>query len=107
MRRILYILAVIPLLIGWTCPEGFVLEQNELGANCRNPVCDAGENLYSIGITHDRAGMPLPKTGGWTIGAYQCPPDPLGIHPNPDWPCGFEYCPHAPTGLRIANLRPI
>ena len=93
------------LLIGTgACPEGFVLEQNELGQNCRNTACDAGENLSHLGMTHDMAGMPLPQTGGWTIGAYQCPPDPLGIHPNPAWPCGFDYCPGAPRNIRVANM---
>lgn len=66
---------------------------------------DYGE-VDDMGMTHDMAGMPLPPTGGWTIGAYQCPPDPLNIHPNPAWPCGYDYCLGAPRNVRIANVRP-
>lgn len=95
------------------CPEGFVLEQNELGQNCRNPACDMGLNLFEVlpekawaFIERDGAGMPHPKVGGWSVGVYQCPPDPLGLHPNPDWPCGTDYCPGSPKNVRVANASP-
>lgn len=101
------------------CTEGFILETNVKGEqNCRNQICDAGINLYGESIdmkgaslpqpqdfygNYDNAkdfhGMPRPKVKGpdgkwvgWSIGAVQCPPDPIGLHPNPDWPCGFDYC---------------
>jgi hypothetical protein len=111
-----------------TCPDGFNLETNSSGQQwCRNPTCDAGENLYGSAIdqslpvdtlpTKDMGGMPLPKGKdpdgkwvGWTIGAYQCPPDPIGLHPNPEWPCGFDYCPEqsgpppgCPVNIRIGQ----
>lgn len=74
---------------------------------------DAGQTPDPLLLT-DRDGMPRPKVMGpdgkwvgWTIGAYQCPPDSLGIHPNPDWLCGYDYCPtvpRPPENIRIANM---
>lgn len=113
----------------YTCEPGFVLEQVGDKYNCRNPVCDAGFNFYGDAIDNktsvpvfmllDKNGMPRPivkdingKWVGWSMGAYQCPPDPIGLHPNPAWPCGFDYCPNdlqkptAPKNLRIANMEP-
>lgn len=110
----------------YVCDDGFVLEQVGNKYNCRNPICDAGFNFYGDAIDNkisvpvfmlnDKNGMPRPivkdttgKWVGWTIGAYQCPPDPIGLHPNPAWPCGFNYCPSdlqkpsAPKNLRKAN----
>lgn len=118
-----------------TCPEGFVLETNAVGQqNCRNLACDSGINMYGEHVDgtwvgpqpsdfyggieryiKDFAGMPKPKVKGpdgkwvgWSVGAIQCPPDPIGLHPNPDWPCGFDYCdkqvqnmPALPTNLNI------
>lgn len=108
---------------GQTCPSGFKLEQNELGMNCRNMACDWAINLYGEAVDAgqpytmpivDIYGMPLPKGKdangkwvGWSIGAVQCPPDPLNIHPNTEWPCGTDYCPGVPKNIRIANARPI
>ena len=135
MQRFYYMAAALILLASpaWsqTCDTGFTLEENGGLYNCRNAVCDAGENMYGSAVDAgqtpepllltDRDGMPRPKikdaTGkwvGWTIGAYQCPPDPIGLHPNPDWPCGYDYCPqdgnkpNQPTGIRVqlANARP-
>ena len=110
-----------------TCPTGFILEKNNDKYNCRNPACDAGLNFYGESVDtgtpmlpdmdKDFDGMPRPKVKGpdgkwvgWTIGAYQCPPDTIGLHPNPDWPCGFDYCPKnkpaKPINLKIVNLEP-
>lgn len=111
----------------YVCEPGFVLEQVGDKYNCRNPICDAGFNFYGDAIDNktsvpvfmltDTNGMPRPivkdatgKWVGWSMGAYQCPPDPIGIHPNPAWPCGFDYCPKdkqkptAPKNLRMANM---
>lgn len=115
MRGVFYLLLAL-IMVGTAygaCPEGFVLEQNELGQNCRNPACDMGTNL--IGVIPDAAlpfvmvdfvGMPRPRVGGWSVGPFQCPPDPLNIHPNPDWPCGTDYCPGSPKNVRVANASP-
>lgn len=103
-----------------SCPEGFNLETNAKGEqNCRNSICDSGLNLYGEYVDtkgaslpqpydfyggieksmKDFSGMPRPKVKGpdgkwvgWSAGAIQCPPDKIGLHPNPDWPCGFDYC---------------
>jgi len=110
-----------------TCDSGFVLEENAGQYNCRNPICDLGDNMYGVAIDSgqifdpilatDADGMPRPfgkdsngQWVGWTVGAFQCPPDPIGRHPNPSWPCGYDYCPkdkpQKPINLRIVNLAP-
>lgn len=138
IAAILGILLVICVDRGYSaCPEGFVLETNSAGKqNCRNPTCDMGVNLYGEyidtngaslpqpsdfygGIENymkDFSGMPRPrgkgpdgKWVGWSTGAIQCPPDPIGLHPNPEWPCGFDYCkepvanvvPASPTNIQL------
>ena len=39
------------------------------------------------------------------MGAYQCPPDPLGLHPNPLWNCGFDFCSGIPINQNPANIQ--
>ena len=105
----------------YTCEKGFVLEQKDGKANCRNPFCDSGINFYGDAIDTgkpvleflmtDKNGKARPKVKGpdgkwvgWTIGAYQCPPDPLGVHPNPDYVFDNTTPMTAPKHLRIANM---
>lgn len=108
----------------WTCEKGFVLEQKDGKYNCRNPLCDAGFNFYGDAIDNnkpiltflllDKDGKVRPKVKGpdgnwvgWTIGAYQCPPDPLGVHPNPDYVFDNTTPINVPKNLRIANMKAI
>ena len=105
----------------YTCEKGFVLEQKDGKYNCRNPFCDAGLNMYGDAIDNgkpalelllfDKDGKARPKVKGpdgkwvgWTIGAYQCPPDPLGVHPNPDYVFDSQTPLSAPKHLRVANM---
>jgi len=49
----------------------FLNRPNDYQLDPESPATDAGQNLYSEGITVDIIGNPRPQTGSWSIGAYQ------------------------------------